>query len=118
VWKKTAVNLKFKFYVDNQLFFILILHMRVVSLLIVLVISVSVVATGFSFPPAAGTGTASFQTLDVCHSSAPVVNPELPYISSCPCAVIPVVVTAVVELPQSTLHPVILAFQDERPPKI
>lgn len=92
--------------------------MRQISILILVVIGTSLFAAGLPFPSFGYAGTVSIQTLDVCHSATPVANPDLPYISGCPCAPMPVLVTVILELPHTTLNPLVLVFKDERPPKV
>jgi hypothetical protein len=91
--------------------------MRVLSLLIVVVIVVSVISTGSPFLSFGHAGEVSIQQLDVCHSSTPVVNPELPYISACPCCPIRPQVAGVSEPYEMKLIPLVLVFPDEQPPK-
>lgn len=92
--------------------------MRQISILILVVIGTSLFAAGLPFPSFGYAGTVSIQTLDVCHSVTPIVNPDLPYISTCPCVPMPTLVTGIVELPQTGLNPLILPYQDERPPEV
>jgi len=90
--------------------------MRVISIVIVLVITLSIMATGASFHPC-GNSTPSINTLDVCHSSPAAANSDLPYLSASACSPLPLRATGVCELFRISIIPPVFAFQDERPPK-
>lgn len=91
--------------------------MRVISILIVFVITLSIMATGASFPPCGDSGTPSLNTLDVCHSSPVAASSDLPYMSACPCLPLPPQAASILKPFRMSVNPPLLAFQDERPPK-
>jgi hypothetical protein len=90
--------------------------MRIISILIVLVFTLSIMATGASFHPCRDSGAQSLNTLDVCHSSPVAANSDLPYLSACACTPLPLRATGVCEPFRISIIPFVLAFQDERPP--
>lgn len=92
--------------------------MRVISIVIVLVITLSIMATGASFPPCGDPGTLSLNTLDVCHSSPVAANSDLPYMSACPCLPLPPQAASILKPSRMSINPLLIAFQDERPPKV
>lgn len=91
--------------------------MRLISLLILLVITLSIMATGAAFHPCGDPGTPSISTLDVCHSSPVAANSDLPYLSACACTPLPLRAAGICEPFRISVIPAVLAFQDERPPK-
>jgi hypothetical protein len=90
--------------------------MRLVSILVVLVIGISLFSTGSAFRSLGTCGTVSLQMLDICHTAAPVMNPDLPFISAYPCTPLPPQVAGFFEPHQTQFNPFISTFQDERPP--
>jgi hypothetical protein len=91
--------------------------MRVISILIILVITLSIMATGASFHPCGDPGTPSLNTLDVCHSSPVAANSDLPYLSACPCLPLPPQAASILKPFRMSVNPFLIALQDERPPK-
>jgi len=113
-----VMNSNFNFTLTMPLFFYTVRLMRLLSILIVVVIAFSVISTGSPFQPLGGTGTASIQALDVCHSSSVAANSDLPYLSASACTPLPLWATGVCEPFRISVIPFVLAFQDERPPKV
>jgi hypothetical protein len=91
--------------------------MRRTSILIMFVIAISLFSTGASFQAFQGTRTVSLQTLDVCHTAAPIVNPELPYISVCPCVLFPLTEAGMFSAGSFAPNPLLLSLDDEHPPE-
>jgi hypothetical protein len=117
---KTRISdrLKLEFYVDIIGDFILSLDMRPVSVMLLIALALTVLSPAAVFHPCGGSGTAAIGTLDVCHTAAPVVNPELPYISICPCTPLPLQLAGICEPNPLVLNLLVPAFQDEHPPKV
>lgn len=92
--------------------------MRLVSTLLLIVLAFAVLSPATALNPCAGFGETMIQELDVCHTAAPVINPELPYISSCPCTPLPLQLAGICEPYPNVINPLLPTFQDERPPKV
>jgi hypothetical protein len=91
--------------------------MRLISILIVLVFCFSIIATGASFDPGGEPVAPTVKALDVCHSSPLAANSDLPYISACPSTPLPLRAATILKPCRISIHPLLIAFQDERPPK-
>ena len=111
------VRLKSELYVDTADNTILLYGMRLASALILVIICFSVLSPASIVSPCSGNTAESIQTLDVCHSKIAGANPELPYISECPCNPLPFSQNAVSETVNPLCRPFLITFQDERPPK-
>jgi hypothetical protein len=95
----------------------IITRMRPISVLIVLVIALSIMATGASFHPAGDTGTPAWKTLDVCHSSSVAADSDVPYISACPYTPLPLQVAGILKPSRLIASQPELVLKDERPPE-
>jgi hypothetical protein len=95
----------------------IITRMRLISVLIVLVIALSIMATGASFHPAGDTGTPAWKTLDVCHSSSVAADSDVPYISACPYTPLPLQVAGILKPSRLIASQPELVLKDERPPE-
>lgn len=64
-------------------------------------------------------GQASIGVLDVCHSATPALssNGEMPCVSECPCRLLALEQSRVPGMVNPRCKPVVIAFQDELPPK-
>jgi hypothetical protein len=90
------------------------------KILLVLFAFVLSVTTPPSLPWLADNGQeAAIGTLDLCHAGSPAVtgNGDMPCIQECPCHPLPLVMISVSELPHTSFEPLLIAFQDERPPQ-
>jgi hypothetical protein len=88
--------------------------------LIVLVAILAGVMVPPSLPLLTANGSeAAFGTLDICHKSAPALSPhgDMPCMNECPCNPLPLVASAVPGNVPSAFKPLLLPFQDERPPQ-
>ncbi len=92
--------------------------MRVVSIVIVFAIAFSLASTGSPFLSFGTAEEASIGSLDVCHTATSVISPELPCLPACSCLQLPLQVAVNFEQRSTKFTPLILAFQDERPPQI
>jgi hypothetical protein len=94
--------------------------MRWQAVIVLLAIALSIVVPP-SLPLMIGQGgQASIGTLDVCHSSLPALasNGNMPCVSECPCRPLPLAQKKVSEIANPPFKPLLIAFQDERPPKV
>ena len=92
--------------------------MRLMSILLLIVLAFTVLSPATALNTCAGSGETMIQELDVCHTAAPVINPELPYISACPCTPLPMQLAGICEPYPNVIYLLVPAFQDERPPKV
>ncbi len=107
----------FNFTLTERRFFYTVGAMKLVSLCIALVIALSLVSMGSPFLSFGSAEQASFRSLDVCHGAQSVISPELPCIPACSCLPLPVQVAVTFKQSHTKFIPLILAFQDERPPQ-
>ena len=65
-------------------------------------------------------GQTAIGTLDVCHSATPALssNGDMPCVNEWPCHAPLLDLSAVFEIKSPPFKPFLIAFQDERPPKI
>ena len=65
-------------------------------------------------------GQAAIGTLDVCHSATPAIssNGDMPYVNECSCKAPLLALSSAAEVLSPLFKPFLIAFQDERPPKI
>jgi hypothetical protein len=82
------------------------------------------IAVGIIVPPSlpmiiAHGGQASIGVLDVCHSATPALssNGEMPCVSECPCRLLSLEQGRIPGMINPPCKPVVIAFQDELPPK-
>jgi hypothetical protein len=92
--------------------------MRLVSILLLIILTFAVLSPATILNPCAKSEETMIQDLDVCHTAAHLINPELPYISACPCTPRPLLLTGICELYPDVINPLVPTFQDERPPKV
>ena len=92
--------------------------MRPISVMILIALALTVLSPPAVIYACGGSGTATIGTLDVCHAAAPVVNPELPYISMCPCTPLPLQFAAICKPHSLVFNLPVPTFQDEHPPKV
>jgi hypothetical protein len=91
--------------------------MRRISITLVIAIGMMILATALPMCPNAGQCTVNIQTLDVCHGSAPGINLDTPYsIDECCCLLHPQLID-VWKISDSPFKPLLISFQDERPPR-
>jgi hypothetical protein len=62
---------------------------------------------------------AAIGTLDVCHSAMPALsgNGDMPCMNECPCRHLPLAESKYSEFIIPPFKPLLIAFQDERPPE-
>ncbi len=92
--------------------------MRQVSIILLIGLALTVLSSPVVCLPCDGSGATVIGTLDMCHTAAPIVNPELPYISVCPCTPLPLQLAGIYEPYPPTLNLLVPVFQDEHPPKV
>jgi hypothetical protein len=92
--------------------------MRVISSAIILVLMVLSLVPGAVNVPGAGDDTPALRALDVCHASSGNMSFDLPYVPVSPHTSLPVKKAGVVAPINLYYHPYLLAFSDERPPKV
>lgn len=88
------------------------------------VIVLLAVAVGILAPPSlpmmlTHDGQTSIGVLDVCHSKTPALssNGEMPCVSECPCRLLSLEQRRISGMINPPCKPVLIAFQDELPPK-
>jgi hypothetical protein len=91
--------------------------MRLMSTLLLIALVFTVLSPATDLNPFAVFGETTIDELDVCDPAAPVMDPELPCISTCPCTLLPLRFAGIHEPYHSSVKPVSIAYQDERPPK-
>jgi hypothetical protein len=64
-------------------------------------------------------GQSSIGTLDVCHSAVPALssNGDMPCVNACPCLPRPLVLAENVHMQRSSIQPLIIIQNHERPPE-
>jgi hypothetical protein len=94
--------------------------MRWQAIIVLLAVALSIVVPPSLSLTIADGGHAMIGTLDVCHSTAPALssNGEMPCVNECPCHPLPLAQKKVPEIANSLFKPLLIAFQDERPPKV
>jgi hypothetical protein len=93
--------------------------MRWKAVIVLLAILIGIVVPP-SLPFLTATGAeASLGTLDVCHKAAPALSShgDMPCMNECPCQPLPLASCAVPDTLSSAFKPLLLPFQDERPPQ-
>ena len=93
--------------------------MKARALVILFALTVSIVAPLSVAPSPAGGGT-FLVTLDVCDAANPAVsaNSTMPGIHESPCIIIPAVFVDFTRITSLMFHPLLIATQEEHPPKI
>ncbi len=92
--------------------------MRLMSTLLLIALVFTVLSPSTALSPCAEFGETSIEALDVCHSAAPIIDPELPYISACTCTPLPLQLAGTYDPYPTVINLLVTAFQDERPPKV
>jgi hypothetical protein len=89
------------------------------------VIVLLAIAFGVAVPPAlpmmtVGGGEAEIGILDLCHAGTPAIsaNGDMPCMNECPCLPLLLSQNRAFIIPAPPCKPLLIAFQDERPPKI
>jgi hypothetical protein len=93
--------------------------MRWKALIVLLAVLIGVVVPP-SLPLLTAAGAeASLGTLDVCHKASPALfsHGEMPCMNECPCQPLPLASISVPAVSASVFRPLLLPFQDERPPQ-
>jgi len=89
------------------------------AVMVLLAIGISI-AVPPSFPVSSDHDNhAMIGNLDVCHQAAPALsaNGSMPCLHQCPCDHLPLVQDKIAEIVNQRIKPLLIAFQDERPPK-
>ena len=65
-------------------------------------------------------GQSTIGVLDVCHPATPALssNGDMPCLAECACRHLPLAQNKAVKITNPPLKPLLIAFQDERPPKL
>lgn len=92
--------------------------MRFMSTLLLIALVFTVLSPATVLKPCAEFGETTIVALDVCHTAAPVIDPELPYISACTCTPLPLQLAGTCEAYPHVINLLVPTFQDERPPKV
>jgi hypothetical protein len=94
--------------------------MRWQAIIVLLAVALSIVVPPSLSLTIADGGHSMIGTLDVCHSAAPALssNGEMPCVNECPCRPLPLAQKKVSEIANPPFKPLLIAFQDERPPKV
>jgi hypothetical protein len=73
-----------------------------------------------SFSLTVGHGDQAIGTLDLCHSGTPAIssNGDMPCVNECECRPLPLSQYRTFIIPTPRCKPFLIAYQDERPPKI
>jgi hypothetical protein len=90
------------------------------ALIVLLAIALSVVAPP-SLPYLSDRGAmVTIVTLDVCHSATPALssNNDMPCVNECPCQHLLLAQSKNAEIITPPFKPLLIAFEDERPPKV
>jgi len=93
--------------------------MRWKAVIVLLAVLIGIVVPP-SLPLLTTTGVeASLGTLDLCHKAAPALfsHGEMPCMNECPCQPLPLASIAIPAAAASAFKPLLLPFQDERPPQ-
>lgn len=93
-------------------------HVRPLSFILVIVIGLLTVTPSPSAYHPAGQAALSIQALDVCSGSSAGIDLNLPYfIQECPCTPLPLLYIGDRNVPSVLFNPLLIPFQDERPPR-
>lgn len=92
--------------------------MRFLAFMLVFAIGLTTLAPAPATYPRTGQSVLSIQALDVCNSSATGIDLILPYfIQECPCSPLPPMHFDIRTITAIFFDPLLLPFQDERPPR-
>jgi hypothetical protein len=94
--------------------------MRWKAIIVLLAVALSIVVPPSLSLMIADGGHPLIGTLDVCHSATPALSShgDMPCLNECPCCPFPLAQIKVAEITNPPFKPLLLAFQDERPPKV
>jgi hypothetical protein len=91
--------------------------MRRISIMLLVVIGLMTLMPAPAIYPFAGQATVSIQAFDVCHGSSTGINVDMPYsINERCCNLLPPLFTGVQNSHDTPFRPLLITFQDERPP--
>ncbi len=94
--------------------------MRWKAIIVLLAVALSIIVPPSLSVTIADGGHSMIGTLDVCHSATPALssNGDMPCVNECPCYPVPLAQHKASEIVNPPRKPLLIAFQDERPPKI
>jgi len=93
--------------------------MRRISIMLVIVIGLMTLMPAPAMYPHAEQAAVSIQPYDICHGSATGINLDMPYsIHACSCNLLPLLVAGVRKNLDTPFKPLLITFQDERPPRV
>jgi hypothetical protein len=112
--------LKLDFCVDSFFLSFIIQIMRWQAVIVLLAILLSIVLSPALSLTIADGGHSMIGTLDVCHSATPALssNGDMPCLNECPRCPFPLAQHKASEIVNPPCKPLLIAFQDERPPKV
>lgn len=86
--------------------------------MLVIVIGLMILAPAPVMHPPAGQAAVSIQAYDICHGSASGITVDMPYsVPECLCNLFPLQVAGVRINAHTPFKPLLISFQDERPPQ-
>lgn len=90
------------------------------AIIVLLAIALSIIVPPSLSLTIADGGHAVIGTLDVCHSATPALssNGDMPCVNECPSYPFPLALHKASEIVNPSNKPLLIAFQDERPPKV
>jgi hypothetical protein len=91
--------------------------MKIAALLIAILLCWTALMPTAPGVPAIADETPALNTLDVCHSAAGSMSIDMPYLLICPCRQLPLLFAGMQPVFLASSKPLLLAFQDERPPE-
>jgi len=94
--------------------------MRWLSMIVILAIALCVTAPPAMSVALSQQGRPEIGVLDVCHSAATALssNGDMPCMDESPCRPLPLARNEIYAAANSPMKPVLMVFQDERPPKV
>ncbi len=92
--------------------------MRMISILILIAFAFMALSPTAVLCLQSGPDDESIGMLNVCHKSISGVNPDLPCISECSCLPLPLTRNELNEIANPSFKHLLIAFQEERPPKV
>jgi hypothetical protein len=94
--------------------------MRWKAIIVLLTIALSIIVPPSLSVTIADGGHSMIGTLDICHSATPALssNGDMPCVNECQCNPVPLAQHKAFEIVNPPCKPLLIAFQDERPPKV
>lgn len=108
-----------EFFIDKKNSVYYCASMKPVSLVLLIALALMALLPAAAVYPCGGSPGASIHVLDVCHGTATGMNIDTPFsIHERPCCPLPSQLVVVQKLSPTHFKPLLIAFQDERPPRV